>query len=321
MVLTRRSLIIASLATTSVAWAASSKVWRVGYLYPGDLDNPSDRAGFNLFRSELGRLGFHEGDNLVIDPKYARGQPDTLVSLAQEMVDARPDVIVAIATPAIAAAQKVTATVPIVMMPATDPIGSGFVKSLAKPGGNITGMANMYGDSVGKTVELLHSLLPDAKRIAVLMSSNPTHPQQLEIATGSLKRLGLVAVPVSAPSQDDLPKAFQNIQAEGCDALFVLADPVRPPIVTLAARAKIPAIYQYAGFVEMGGFASYGAEFSAILRKGAEYTVRIIKGAKPSETPVEQPIVFELVINLKTAKELGVKVPDAILVRADRVIE
>lgn len=319
--LTRRSLVIGSISIVTFAQAASGKIWRVGYLYPGDLDNPSDRAALDVFRSELGRLGFHEGDNLVIDPKWARGQPNTLISLAQEMVDARPDVIVAIATPAIAAAQKVTATVPIVMMPATDPIGSGFVKSLAKPGGNITGMANMYGDSVGKTVELLHSLLPDARRIAVLMSSNPTHPQQLEIATASLKTLGLAPIPVSAPSQDDLPQAFEKMQAEGCDAIFVLADPVRPPIVTLAARARIPAIYQYAGFVEMGGFASYGAEFSAILRKGAEYTVRIIKGAKPSETPVEQPIVFELVINMRTAKELGAKVPDAILARADRVIE
>lgn len=164
-------------------------------------------------------------------------------------------------------------------------------------------------------------LLPDSKRIAVLMSSNPTHPQQLEIATSAMKALGLVAVPAMAPAQDDLPRVFEKMRADSCDALFVLADPVRPPIVTLAAEAKLPAIYQYAGFVELGGFASYGAEFSAILRKGAEYAVRIIKGAIPSETPVEQPIVFELVINMRTAKELGVKVPDAILARADRVIE
>lgn len=158
--LTRRSLVIGSISIVAFAHAASGKVWRIGYLYPGNLDNPSDRAGFDIFRSELDRLGFHENDNLIIDTKFARGKPETLIALAQDMADARPDVIVAIATPAIAAAQKVTSKIPIVMMPATDPIGSGFVKSLARPGGNITGMANMYGDSIGKTVELLHGSSP-----------------------------------------------------------------------------------------------------------------------------------------------------------------
>src|SRR6185312_2340362 len=140
---------------------------------------PVDRAGYDLFRSELARLGFAEGKNVVIDAKWANGKPDKLGGLAKEIVAAHPDVVVAIATPAIAAAQKATSTIPIVMMPATDPIGSGFVKSLAHPGGNITGMANMYGDSLGKSIELLHGLLPAAKRLALLASSNPTHPQQL----------------------------------------------------------------------------------------------------------------------------------------------
>lgn len=323
----RRDLVAALLtipiARPSVAFAqsSSSKVWRVGYLYPGNLDNPSDQAGFDLFRSELRRLGFPEGANLVIDARFAKGNPDTLDALAKAVAAARPDVIVAIATPAIAAAQKASNTIPIVMMPATDPIGSGFVRSLARPGGNITGMANMYGDSVGKSVELLHSLLPAARRIAVLMSSNPTHPQQLEIANAATKALGLVTIPVMAPSQNDLEQAFEKMRAEKCDALFVLADPVRPPIVQLAAKAKVPAVYQYAGYVDLGGLASYGAEFSAILRKGAEYVVRIFKGANPAETPVEQPVVFELAINLKTAKELGLTIPETILARADRIIE
>jgi putative ABC transport system substrate-binding protein len=317
------ALLTISITRPSVAFAqsSSSKVWRVGYLYPGNLDNPSDRAGFDLFRSELGRLGFPEGEHLVIDAKFAKGEPDTLDALAKAVAEARPDVIVAIATPAIAAAQKASNTIPIVMMPATDPIGSGFVRSLARPGGNITGMANMYADSVGKSVELLHSLLPAANRVAVLMSSNPTHPQQLEIASTVTKALGLVTIPVMAPNQNDLEQAFEKMRAEKCEALFVLADPVRPPIVQLAAKAKIPAVYQYGGYVDLGGLASYGAEFNAILRKGAEYVVRIFKGADPAETPVEQPVVFELVINLKTAKELGLTIPETILARADRIIE
>jgi putative ABC transport system substrate-binding protein len=323
----RREFVATSLAIAimrpNIAFAQqpSSKVWRVGYLYPGNLDNSSDRAGFDVFRSELGRLGFPEGAHLVIDAKFAKGRPDTLDVLAKEIADAHPDVIVAIATPAIAAAQKATDKIPIVMMPATDPVGSGFVNSLAHPGGNITGMANMYGDSVGKSIELLHSILPAAKRIAVLMSSNPTHPQQLEIAVTAMKALGLAATPVMAPSQNDLEQAFEKMRMENCDALFVLADPPRPPIVQLAAKAKIPAIYQYAGFVELGGLASYGAEFNAILRKGAEYVVKIFRGANPADIPVEQPIVFELAINLKTAKELGLRIPEVILARADRTIE
>jgi putative ABC transport system substrate-binding protein len=323
----RRDFVAALLTITvarphaALAQSASSKVWRIGYLYSGNLDNPIDRGGFDLFRSELARLGFPEGANLVIETRFAKGKPDVLGALAKELVETHPNVIVAIATPAIAAAQGATSTIPIVMMPATDPIGSGFVRSLAHPGGNITGMANMYGDSLGKSVELLHGLLPTAKRIAVLMSSNLTHPQQLEIADHAMKSLGLVAIPVMASNQADLQQAFDKMSAENCDALFVLADPVRPPIVPLAAIQKIPAVYQYGGYVDIGGLASYGAEFNAILRKGAEYVVRIFRGANPAETPVEQPIVFELAINLKTARELGLTVPESILARADKIIE
>jgi putative ABC transport system substrate-binding protein len=223
--------------------------------------------------------------------------------------------------PAIGAAQKATSTIPIVMMPATDPVGSGFVKSLAHPGGNITGMANMFGDTVGKSMELLHRLLPATKRVAILASSNPAHPQQLTIASEAAKTLGINPIPVIAPNQSDLEQAFEEMTAERCEALFVLADPVRPPIVALAAKAKIPAVYQFAGYVVLGGLASYGVKFDAVYRKGAEYTARIFKGANPAEMPVEQPVVFELAINLKTAKELGLNIPEGILARADKIIE
>ncbi|KRR19437.1 ABC transporter substrate-binding protein [Bradyrhizobium retamae] len=318
-----RTVAYSSIALPLRAFAQqpAGKVWRVGYLYPGNLDNPADRAALNLFSSELARLGFAEGTNVLIDTRFAKGKPGTLDALAKDIVDARPDAIVAIATPAIAAAQKATSAIPIVMMPATDPIGSGFVKSLARPGGNITGMANMYGDSVPKDIELLHSLLPTANRLAILGSSNPTHPEQREIAIKAAKTLGFTTLPVMAPNQDELEQAFARMSAENCDTLFVLADPVRPPIVQLAAREKIPAMYQFGGYVDLGGFASYGAEFNAILRKGAEYIARIFKGANPAETPVEQPVVFEFAINLNTAKELGVSVPEGILARADRLIE
>lgn len=198
----------------------SSKVWRIAYLHPGFLDNPADRELFDAFRAEMQRLGYTDGDNLVIDTRGAEGKSERLPQLAHDLVELHPDAFVAVATPAIAAAQHATSNIPIVMCPSTDPIGSGFVKSLAHPGGNITGIANMYGDAIGKSVELLHALLPNAKRIAVLMSSNPTHPHQYELTEVAIKRLGLATVPVLAPTPADLEKTFDRMEQEMCDALL-----------------------------------------------------------------------------------------------------
>jgi putative ABC transport system substrate-binding protein len=161
-------------------------------------------------------------------------------------------VIVAYATPAIAAAQRATSTIPIVMAPATDPIGSGFIKSLAHPGANITGVANMYGDAIGKSVELLHAILPLARRIAVLMSANPAHPQQYALVEAAAKALGLTPIAIMAATPADLQQAFKEMRQQNCDALYVLADPVRPTIPSLATESKIPAIYQYSGYVDFG---------------------------------------------------------------------
>jgi putative ABC transport system substrate-binding protein len=266
-------------------------------------------------------LGYIEGKNLVIDNRNADGKAERLPSLVSELIAIRPDVIVAVATPAIAAAQHATSTTPIVMAPATDPVGSGFIKSLAHPGGNITGMANMFGDAIGKSVELLHAIVPSAKRVAVLMSTNPTHPQQYELVEIAAKTLGIAVVRVMAPMPGDLEQAFDRMRYENCDALFVLADPTRPTIVSLAAKAKMPTIYQFSNFVDLGGLASYGAELKPIYRKVAQYVDKIFKGANPAELPVEQPIVFEFALNLKTAAALGLTIPDNVLVRANKVID
>lgn len=231
------------------------------------------------------------------------------------------DVIVAVATPAIAAAQQATSSVPIVMTPATDPVGSGFVKSFSHPGGNITGMANMYGDTTTKIFDVLQSMLPAARKIAVLMSSNPTHPGLFEVSRSAAKVLGLSTVPVVAPTPADLDRAFGDIGIEKCDAVFVLADPIRPTIVTLAAAARIPDIYQISEFVEAGGLARYGPRLSAIWKRSAQFVAKIFKGASPAELPVEQPTKFDLVINLKTAKSLGLTLSATLLARADEVIE
>ena len=310
---------VASLPS-ALAQQSTNKVWRVAHLYPGKFDNPADRAMYDVFRGELRALGYVEGTNLVIDQRSADGKLERLPSFLSELIALRPNVIVAITTPAIAAAQSATSTIPIIMAPATDPIGSGFVKSLARPGGNITGMANMNGDALGKAIELLHTVLPSANRIAVLLSNNPTHPRQYELADVAIKSLGLAAVRVEAPTPGDLEDAFETMK-EKCDALFVLADVTRPTIVTLAARLRIPAIYQTSVFVSLGGLASYSPQLGAIYRKVAQYVDRIFKGADPAELPVEQPVVFELALNLRTAASLGITIPDSVMARADNVIE
>lgn len=299
----------------------SGKIWRVAWLSPVFADTVFDREIIEAFRAEMRELGYVEGKNLVVDSRFGEGHIERLPSLTSELIALRPDVVVAIATPAIAAAQRATSTIPIVMSPATDPVGSGFIKSLARPGGNITGVANMFGDAIGKSVELLHAILPTARRIAVLMSSNPSHPKQYALLEATAKALDLVPIPITAATPADLQQAFKEMKLANCDALFVLADPIRPTILTLATEAKIPAIYQFTGWVDLGGLASYGASQMPLFRKAAQYVDKIFKGASPAELPVEQPVAFELALNLKTAAALGLSIPDAVVARADKVIE
>jgi putative ABC transport system substrate-binding protein len=303
-----------------VGWAQQGKIWRIGYVSPGFFVGP-DHNLLEVFRQQLSALGYIEGKNLVIDKRAAEGRNDRLPTLVSEVIALRPDVIVAIATPAIAAAQRATSTIPIVMTPATDPIWSGFVKSFSRPGGNITGLANMYGDTTAKIIDVLQAILPDAKKIAILMSSNPTHPRLYEVSKAAAQYGGLSTIPVVAATPADLERAFQDIRNESCDAVFVLADPIRLTIVALAAAVPIPSIYQISEFVEAGGLASYGPNLSTMFRRSAQYVDKIFKGAAPAELPVEQPTKFELVLNLATAKLLNLSIPEATLLRADKVIE
>jgi putative tryptophan/tyrosine transport system substrate-binding protein len=304
-----------------VARAEQEKIWRIGYLQPGFLDSGPDAALFEAFKQQLTTLGYLEGKNLVIDKRAAEGKNDRLPALANELVALHPNVVVAVATPAIAAVQRATSTIPIVMSPSGDPVGFGFVKSLAHPGGNITGLANMVGDFTAKALEILHTVVPDAKKIAVLMSSNPTHPPLYQVASNAAQVIGLSTVPIIAATAADLDRAFQDIGRANCDAVFVLADPVRPSIVTLAAAARIPGMYQFSEYVEAGGLASYGPIVQSIFTRSAQYVDMIFKGADPADLPVEQPTSFELALNLKTAKSLGLSIPEAVILRADKVVE
>ena len=280
-----------------------------------------DHAIFDIFRAEMRTLGYIEGKNLVIDDRSADGKLERLPGLASELVALRPDVLVAILNSAVAAAQKATSAVPIIMAPSINPIGFGFIESLARPGENITGILSMTDDLMGKSVELLRAILPSASRIAVLMSNNPSHAWQFELAEVAMKSLNLAAVRVVAPSDADLELAFETMKRENCDALLVLGDATRPSIVTLAADFRIPAMYLSGAFVPLGGLLSYSAKLDAMYRTAAHYCDRIFRGADPAELPVEQPVLFELALNLKTAAALHLTFPDSILARADKVIE
>src|SRR5262245_50288975 len=259
--MTRRAFIAglgSAAAWPFVADAQKNKVWRIGYLHPGFLNSNMDLPLYDAFQHQLSSLGYIEGKNLIIDQREAGAHPERLPLLANELVALRPDVLVALASPAVAAAQQATTTIPIVATSVSDPVGSGFVKSLAHPGGNITGLAFMGEDLTGKSLEVLHTVLPDAKKIGLLMSLNPTHPRLYGLAIRAAQTIGLSAVPVIAATSADLEQAFQEIVKENCDVVLVMPDVLRPTIVSLAAAARIPTIYMYSHFVELGGLASYG---------------------------------------------------------------
>jgi len=323
----RRRDVITLAGGATLAWLpfaraqqSSQKVWHLSFLNTDSWESEVQRALFEVFRDELRKLGYVDGKNLVINRRAAEGHNERLDPLANELIALRPDVVVAVAGPAIAAVQRATATIPIVMWGASDPVAFGFIKSLAHPGGNLTGVATMSSDTIGKSLALLHSILPAATRVAVL-GSVPTHKRLFEPTDAAARTLGLVTIPILASSSDELRQAFEKMVQEKCDALFVLAGPINPELVSLAAGKKVPAVYQFSAYVDLGGLASYGASLALMGRQTAQYAAKIFQGAKAAELPVEQPVAFELALNLKTAAALGLRIPEAVIARADKIIE
>jgi putative ABC transport system substrate-binding protein len=300
----------------------TDKVWRVGYLSPVSATQRSV-AFFDAFRSKLEELGYIEGKNLRLDVRRAEDDYARLPSLANELVALSPNVIVASATDAVAALQRATSSIPIVMASGNnDPIANGFVKSLAKPGGNITGLSNLSFQAAAKTLELLHVVVPNARRIAILMSLSVGHESLFKEAHSAAETLGLTVIPVMARTPADLDDAFATMHKEKCEALFVLTDArSTPEVVERAERWRLPAIYQVSIFVDMGGLISYGVNVYEEFQEAAIYVDKILKGANPADLPVELPTKLQLQVNLKTAKKLGLTIPDSILARADEVIE
>jgi putative ABC transport system substrate-binding protein len=299
------------------------KVYRIGWLGTG---SPSgDREFIDDVENVLRDMGYRDGKKVIFERRDADFMPERLAGLAAELVALKPDVIIAGATPGTRAAQQATATIPIVMLNVADPVGAGFVASLAHPGGNITGVANLGLDMAAKPLELLHTVVPKAIRIALLITSNPSHPAIANEIVKAGNALGLTVLPTKAGSLDQLESAFGSMARERAQALVVVSDSFtmsnRKRIAELAAEIKLPAIYSYSAQVEAGGLLSYGPNPRNLHKVVASYIDKILKGAKPGDLPVEQPSEFELVINLKAAKALGITFPQEILLRADQTIE
>ncbi len=306
----------------------AKNVHRIGYLSATHLSGESSRL--DGFRHTLRDLGYVEEKNIVIEYRFAEGQFDRLPDLAAELVRLKVDVIVTTGSPATRAAQHATRTIPLVMTVVGDPIKTGFVASLAKPGGNITGLTQIAPQLSGKRLELLKEAFPKISRVAVFVDGAVT-AQQL---SGSLKQetqmaaeaLGvkLQFLEVGGPNPD-LDGAFRTATSQRTGALIILPGPVlllhRKRIVDLAAKSRLPAIYPHGEFVEAGGLMFYGPDFIDLYRRAATYVDKILKGAKPADLPVEQPTKFELVVNLKTAKALGLTIPPSVLFKADQVIQ
>jgi putative ABC transport system substrate-binding protein len=297
------------------------KVWRIGYLSPSSATKPSV-SFFDAFRIKLEELGYTEGKNLRLDVRRAEEDHARLPGLAAELVALRPDVIVASSTGAASALQRATSSIPIVMATSNDPIGNGLVRSLAKPGRNITGLSTFGFELTAKSLETLHVAVPNAKRIAVLMSPNVSHPSMLKEAYSAAETLGLTIIAVTAKTVPDLDDAFATMHREDCDALVVLSDGrIIQKTVELANKWRLPAIYQNIDFVDMGGLLSYAPNLQEMYREAAVYVDKILRGDNPADLPVEQPTRLELQVNLKTARAIGLTIPDSVLARADRVVE
>jgi putative ABC transport system substrate-binding protein len=317
------AVLLLALGVTAEAQQAQ-KVPRIGFLFGGSLS--ANAARREVFRHGLRELGYVEEKNIVIELRYADGKLDRLPALASELVRLKADIIVTAGASPTRAAKEATVTIPIVMAGDGDPVGSGFVASLARPGGNITGLSTLAPEIGGKRLELLREVLPKSSRVAVF--GNSTAPgyaptiREMELAANAFK--------VQLQYQDildskDIETAFRAASKGRADAVLTFASAIlsnqRAQIVELATKNQLPAIYHNSPFVEAGGLMSYSVSIIDLDRRAAIYVDKILKGAKPAELPVEQPKKFEFIINLKAAKQIGLTIPPNVLVRADKVIK
>lgn len=317
----RAVLLVVALAAVTQA-GASERTYRVAWLA---YSAPALDTEFqDATKRALRELGYVEGSNVVFETRYAHGDADRLPALAAELVALEPDVIVSGATPGTRAAARATTTIPIVMIGVADPVGEGFVASVARPGRNVTGIANLGVDTAGKPIEMLREALPKATRIFVLTSDNPGALAVARSARDAYRARGLDVQTAAASSAQDLERAVAAMKAARADGVAVVADALliaqRERLARLLLDARLPSVSTYAAMVDAGVLMSVGPNPRNLHRSVARYVDRILKGVKPAELPVELPVEFTVAVNLRTAKSLGVTVPNAILLRADDVI-
>ena len=303
----------------------TGKVYRIGCILTAA---PNETVHLIKALSEgLRELGYVEGRNVVVEKRFAEGRQDRLPALATELVQLKVDVLVTGSNPVIAVVKQLTATIPVVMAVSRDPVGAKFVASLARPGANITGLANDTApEIIGKNLALLKEAVPRAARVAFLW--NPVPPgakASKNVVESAARNLGVSFQSVEVRARDDFDGAFAAMVRERANGVVVAQDPVtfdsRSQVVLLAAKNRLPAVYGVREFAEVGGLMSYGPNIADQFRRAATYVDKILKGARPGDLPIEQPTKFELVINLKTAKTLGLTIPPSLLQRADQVIE
>jgi putative ABC transport system substrate-binding protein len=301
-----------------------AKVARIGFL--GATAASVYASRIEGLRAGLRDLGYVEGKNLVLEFRWAEAKYERLPALAAELVQLKVDVIVAAGTPATKAAQRATTTIPIVMPLSADPVGAGFVASLSRPGGNITGLTDIAGDVSVKYLELLRVAVPNLSRVAVLVNpGNPQHPDFLKNIQAATKTAGVNVSPLQAGTASQIEAALGAMTRERAGGLIVLPDGLfllqARQIAELATKNRLPTMFGVPEFVEAGGLMSYGQNSIERFRRAATYVDKILKGVKPADLPVEQPTKLELVINLRTVKAIGLTIPQELLLRADRVIE
>jgi putative ABC transport system substrate-binding protein len=301
----------------------TARILRIGILIPASASLNSARV--EAFRQRLRERGYVEGKNITIDYRYAEGKLERLPDLAAELVGLKVDVIVTAASAGILAAKKASATMPIVFATAADPVGDGYVSSLARPGGNITGLSLMAPDLDGKRLELLKEAFPKVARVAFLWRSGGIRGNlSLTEMEPAAKALGLKLLSLEVRSLDDFDSAFARAKRERAQALITSVSPLignqQRQVLDFAAKNRLPAMYPFSEFVEAGGLMSYAPNIPDLFRRAADFVDKILKGTKPAEIPVEQPMKFEFVISLIAAKQIGVTIPPNVLVRAHRVI-
>ena len=327
----RRSFIgtlAGGLQAASVAAEAqpARKVWRIGFLNIGFREGTGSDVRLAAFVQGLRELGYVEGRNLMLEIRYAEGRTERFRALAVELAGLNVDVLVATSTPGALAAKQATTTIPIVMAAVGEPVEVGLVASLAHPGGNVTGLSLIAPQLAAKRLDLLKQAVPKLSRVTVLWNSaNQGMRARFDQTQGGAHLLGVAIHSVTVQGPDDFDPLFGAMTRDRSDSLLVLADTVtianRQRTIEFAARNRVPAIYEIRAFVDDGGLMSYGIDMSDHYRRAALYVDKILKGARPADLPVEQPTKFELIINLKTARALGLTIPPSLLQRADQVIE